>query len=135
MSGLPSAPAVYGGRHSACATRNRSTRRTSPTRRRRLIPQNFPEKVRENALADFGPNLSNIAAKFAGKPEGHKWLSNWIQSPERYHPKSLMPNLQLTPQDAADIASWLLSVPGEWPVTMEVLPLESKEVKTAIDDW
>jgi cbb3-type cytochrome oxidase cytochrome c subunit len=97
-------------------------------------PQNFPEKVRDNALADFGPNLSNIAAKFAGKPEGQKWLTNWIQAPERYHPKSLMPNLQLTPQDAADIASWLLSVPGEWPVKMEVLALESKEVKTAVDE-
>ena len=41
-------------------------------------------------------------------------------APERYHPKSLMPNLQLSPQDAADIASWILSVPGEWPVTVEV---------------
>ena len=87
-------------------------------------PRNFPEKVRENALADFGPNLSNIAAKFAGKKEGQKWLTNWILSPERYHPKSLMPNLQLAEQDAADIASWLLSVAGEWPVTVEVLPLE-----------
>src|SRR5262249_43533848 len=86
-------------------------------------PQNFPEKMRENVLADFGPNISNIAAKFAGKPEGLKWLSNWIQAPERYHPKSLMPNLQLTPQDAADIASWLLSVPGQWPATTDVLPL------------
>ena len=45
-----------------------------------------------------------------------------------------MPNLQLSPQDAADIASWLLSVPGEWPVTTEVLALDSKEVKTAVDD-
>jgi cbb3-type cytochrome oxidase cytochrome c subunit len=97
-------------------------------------PQNFPEKVRENALADFGPNLSNIAAKFAGKPAGQRWLTNWIQAPERYHPKSLMPNLQLTPQDAADIASWLLSVPGEWPVTMDVPALDSKEVKVAVDE-
>ena len=45
-----------------------------------------------------------------------------------------MPNLQLTPQDAADIASWLLSVPAEWPVTMEVLALDSKEVKDAVDE-
>jgi cbb3-type cytochrome oxidase cytochrome c subunit len=97
-------------------------------------PQNFPEKVRENALADFGPNLSNIAAKFAGKPEGQKWLTNWILAPERYHAKSLMPNLQLTPQDAADIASWLLSVPGEWPVTTDVLAVDSKEVKAALDE-
>ena len=31
-----------------------------------------------------------------------------------------MPNLQLSFQDAADIASWILSVPGEWPVKVEV---------------
>ena len=32
--------------------------------------------------------------------EGLKWLSNWINAPEKYHPKSLMPNLQLSSQDA-----------------------------------
>ena len=41
-----------------------------------------------------------------------KWLSNWINNPEKYHPKSLMPNLRLAIQDAADIASWLISIPG-----------------------
>jgi cbb3-type cytochrome oxidase cytochrome c subunit/peptidoglycan hydrolase CwlO-like protein len=97
-------------------------------------PKNFPASVQENALADFGPNLSNIAAKFAGKKEGQKWLTNWILSPEGYHPKSLMPNLQLAQQEAADIASWLLSVPGEWPVTVDVLALDSKEVKGAVDE-
>ena len=51
-----------------------------------------------------------------------------------YHPKSLMPNLQLAQQEAADIASWLLSVPGEWPVTVDVLALDSKEVKEAVDE-
>ena len=42
--------------------------------------------------------------------------------------------LQLAPQDAADIASWMLSVPGEWPVKVEVPPVESKEVKEAVDE-
>ena len=45
-----------------------------------------------------------------------------------------MPNLQLSPQDAADIASWILSVPGEWPVTVDVPAVESKEVKDAVDE-
>ena len=83
-------------------------------------PKGFPAAAQEYALADFGPNLSNIAAKFQSQPEGLKWLSNWIGAPEKYHPKSLMPNLQLSPQDAADIASWILSVPGEWPVKVDV---------------
>jgi cbb3-type cytochrome oxidase cytochrome c subunit/peptidoglycan hydrolase CwlO-like protein len=97
-------------------------------------PKGFPTSVRDLARADYGPNLSNIAAKFASKPDGQKWLTNWINSPDKYHPKSLMPNLQLSLEDAADIASWLLSVPAEWPVKVEVAPLESKEVQEAIDD-
>jgi cbb3-type cytochrome oxidase cytochrome c subunit len=97
-------------------------------------PKGFPATAQEYAQADFGPNLSNIAAKFQSKPEGLKWLSNWIGAPEKYHPKSLMPNLQLSPQDAADIASWILSVPGEWPVKVELPPVDSKEVKEAVDE-
>ena len=45
-----------------------------------------------------------------------------------------MPNFQLSLQDAADIASWILSVPGEWPVKVEVPGVESKEVKDAVDE-
>jgi cbb3-type cytochrome oxidase cytochrome c subunit len=97
-------------------------------------PKGFPASVQKNALADFGPNLSNIAAKFPSKPQGLKWLTNWIMAPEKYHPKSLMPNLQLSEQDAADIASWVLSVPGEWPVKVDVPGVDSKEVTGAIDE-
>ncbi len=97
-------------------------------------PKTFPASVQQNALADFGPNLSNMAAKFQGKDQGLKWLANWIQAPERYHPKSLMPNLQLSQQDAADIASWIISVPAEWPVMMDVPAANSKEVTDAVDD-
>ena len=113
---------------------DRPTRLTSPTLLLTYDPKGFPAAVQEYALADFGPNLSNMAAKFQSKPEGLKWLSNWIGAPEKYHPKSLMPNLQLSPQDAADIASWILSVPGEWPVKVDVPPVESKEVKEAVDE-
>lgn len=98
-------------------------------------PKNFPDAVRTYAQADYGPNLGNIAAKFRSEPDkGRKWLSNWIQNPEKYHSKSLMPNLQLTFQDAADIASWLISVPGDWPVHVEVPPIEDKSVATALND-
>ena len=98
-------------------------------------PKNFPESVRTYAQADYGPNLGNIAAKFRSQPDkGQKWLSNWIQNPEKYHPKSLMPKLQFTFQDAADIASWLISVPGDWPVQVEVPPIEDESVATALDD-
>jgi cbb3-type cytochrome oxidase cytochrome c subunit len=97
-------------------------------------PRNFPEAVREFARADFGPNLSNIAAKFQSKPQGLKWLANWINAPDKYHPKSLMPNLQLSFEDAANIASWIISVPGQWPVTVEVAGPDSAGVKQAVDE-
>lgn len=97
-------------------------------------PKMFPESVRDFAKADYGPNLSNIAAKFQSQPQGLKWLTNWIQAPEKYHSKSLMPSLQLSLQDAADIASWIISVPGQWPVRVDVPPVESKEVQESLDE-
>ena len=97
-------------------------------------PKTFPASVQDKAKANFGPNLSNIAAKFQSKAQGLKWLANWINQPEKYHPKSLMPNLQLSLQDSADIASWILSVPGEWPVTVNVPGTDSKDVKKAVDE-
>ena len=90
-------------------------------------PKTFPESVRQYAQADYGPNLGNLAAKFRTQPDkGQRWLANWIQNPEKYHPKSLMPNLQMPFQDAADIAAWLISVPGDWPVKVEVPPVEQQ---------
>ena len=110
-------------RWSSRPTGRTSTPTTSPTRPRPTT-QEFPESVRTYAQADYGPNLGNLAAKFQSEPDkGLKWLSNWIQNPEKYHPKSLMPNLQLPLQDAADIASWLISVPGDWPVKVAVAPV------------
>ena len=45
-----------------------------------------------------------------------------------------MPNLQLSFQDAADIASWILSVPGEWPEPVDVPAVDSAEVKEGLDE-
>jgi cbb3-type cytochrome oxidase cytochrome c subunit len=98
-------------------------------------PSNFPESARTYAQADYGPNLGNIAAKFRGEPDkGLRWLSNWIQNPEKYHPKSLMPYLQLSFQDAADIASWLISVPGDWPVQVSVPAVADQTVASGLTD-
>ncbi len=45
-----------------------------------------------------------------------------------------MPNLQLSYEDAADIASWIISVPGEWPVKVEVPRPDAADVKKAVDE-
>jgi cbb3-type cytochrome oxidase cytochrome c subunit len=105
-------------------------------------PDTFPETVRKYASADYGPNLSSVAAKFASKEQGYRWLANWIQKPESYHAQTLMPNLQLSAQDAADIAGWILSTrsdwgPGSeerfWPIEIEVPPVDSPEVTEGLD--
>src|SRR5262249_21575181 len=101
---------------------------------------NFPEReglgvsVKKFAGADFGPSLSDVAAKFQSNEQGYKWLANWIKAPESYHPKSLMPNLQLSWQDAADIATWILSIPGEWPQPVDMPAVDSPEVRRGVDD-
>lgn len=106
-------------------------------------PDQFPEEVRRYAEADYGPNLSSMAAKFPSREVGYRWLANWIASPERYHPKSLMPNLQLSARDAADIAAWILAAredwsPEEaekfWPVKTDVPPVEDEAVQDGLDE-
>jgi mono/diheme cytochrome c family protein len=72
--------------------------------------------------AVFGPNLSRVAAKI--QPElsaeeakdparadaaRRRWLVQWVMNPNVHHPRTRMPITHLKPEDAADIAEWLLS--------------------------
>ncbi|MEX2168826.1 MAG: PDZ domain-containing protein [Pirellulales bacterium] len=82
----------------------------------------------EGIDSNQGPDLSRLAAKFqSGK--GQRWLYSWLKQPHLYHPRTVMPNLYLDPitqtdangqptgvvsDPAADIASYLLSVPADW---------------------
>ena len=84
--------------------------------------------------ADYRPNLGNIAASSDPSPTRPRMAVQLDPRPEKYHPKSLMPKLQFTFQDAADIASWLISVPGDWPVQVEVPPIQDESVATALND-
>ncbi len=106
-----------------------------PDAKATFAPSEIPvESVRKYAKANFGPNLANIAAKFQSREQGYKWLAHWIKEPEAYHPKTLMPNVQLSEKDAADIASWMISVPGEWPVNVKIAPVDSREVTDGLND-
>ncbi len=58
--------------------------------------------------ANFGPNLSRLAAKVSGD-NGRRWLIQWIINPNIYHPRTRMPITHLTPKEAGQVADWLLS--------------------------
>jgi cbb3-type cytochrome oxidase cytochrome c subunit len=68
--------------------------------------------------AEFGPNLSRLAAKIAPEVGGddakRRWVIQWVMNPNVYHPRTRMPITHLTPSDAADIAEWLLTQPADW---------------------
>ena len=68
----------------------------------------------------FGPNLTRIAAKLGTKPgdeaSARRWLVQWILNPSFHIPRTWMPITHLTPEEANDVASWLLSQQvKDWP--------------------
>lgn len=68
-----------------------------------------------------GPELSKIHGKLKAGKAGFDWLYTWIREPERYHPRTKMPNFFLKPEGsgeaatdaAADIAAFLLKLEGD----------------------
>ncbi len=56
-------------------------------------------------LRNFGPNLNDAGSKLS---EG--WLYAWLKDPQAYFPETLMPDLRLTDQEAADIAAYLMTL-------------------------
>lgn len=66
-----------------------------------------PEKSKEARTIDslrreHGPNLIGLGTK-----TGKAWLYHWLKDPNRYHPQTLMPNLRLSDNEAADAAAYL----------------------------
>jgi len=63
--------------------------------------------------ANFGPDLSQVAAKLGTSAGGGQsariWLAQWIKDPHVHSPRSRMPVTHMSDQEAADIAEWLLS--------------------------
>lgn len=86
--------------------------------------------------ADFGPNLSKIAAKIRPGKEGFEWLYTWIREPERHHKRTRMPDLFIDPfkqgdalvDPAADIAAYLLKDGPQKYEAIEVTDTELDEL-------
>lgn len=86
----------------------------------------FPESKSFRPASELvqGPDLSGLSAKLAAdrNPNGRKWLYSWIKEPNRYHTRTVMPDLFLNPEKDADgkatgpdpaddVVEYLLSVP------------------------
>ena len=56
----------------------------------------------------FGPDLSSVGSKL--RPE---WIYRWVMDPKSYDPKTRMPSLRLTVQEALDITSYLMTLRDE----------------------
>jgi mono/diheme cytochrome c family protein len=55
----------------------------------------------------FGQPLENI-----GNKTSYEWIYNWVRDPKHYNPATYMPNLRLTDQQAADVATYLSGLKG-----------------------
>jgi cytochrome c2 len=82
--------------------------------------------------AEFGPDLSHVAAKLGTKAgdeaSARRWLVQWILNPQAHHPRTRMPYTHLNAEDAAAVAAWLLSQGKDWKG--EVVPDVADAVKT-----
>lgn len=78
-----------------------------------------------------GPDLSRLGAKL-NTEKGRRWLYSWVKQPNRYHARTVMPELYIDPiveknaqnqptgvvtDPAADITAFLLGVPTDWQPT------------------
>ncbi len=53
----------------------------------------------------FGQPLENI-----GNKTSYEWIYNWVRDPKHYSPATYMPNLRLTDQQVADVATFLTTL-------------------------
>jgi cbb3-type cytochrome oxidase cytochrome c subunit len=53
----------------------------------------------------FGQPLENI-----GNKTTYEWVFNWVRDPKHFSPGTYMPNLRLTDQQAADVATYLMTL-------------------------
>jgi cytochrome c2 len=59
-------------------------------------------RTRAQLNQEHGPNLIGLGTKTS-----QEWLYNWLKNPKRYHPKTRMPDLRLSDQEAMDAAAYL----------------------------
>lgn len=104
--------------------------------------------------SNFGPNLSRLVSKLGVTPDqpqtSRAWLVQWLMNPKIHSARTLMPNTQMTVNEADDIAAWLMAQPSDWkgvpvdPAERETLKalarvylqksLTNSQMKSVLDD-
>jgi mono/diheme cytochrome c family protein len=87
----------------------------------------------------FGPNLSRVAAKIVPatkeKDAKRRWIVQWLLDPNVHSPRTKMPSVHLTVEQASQIGAWLLSQPVEEDEEYKAWneSQEAPDLKTLID--
>ena len=55
----------------------------------------------------FGQPLENLGSKTT-----YEWIFNWVRDPKHYSPSTYMPDMRLTEQQVADVATYLVGLTG-----------------------
>lgn len=69
------------------------------------ILKQYMDEWQYRRLRSQGPQLAGIGSK-----SDVNWIYAWVKNPKQYNPRTKMPNLRLTDQEAADIASYLATL-------------------------
>ena len=72
----------------------------------------------------FGQPLENI-----GNKTTYEWIYNWVKDPKHYSPNTYMPNLRLSDQQVADVATYLITLKGP-----QGAPPKATPDQAAVDD-
>jgi mono/diheme cytochrome c family protein len=115
-AGNPVDPAVVTKATTPAAEKDKKARQDNG---RRLLTERgcLACHAREDAPVDsesnFGPNLSRVAAKIkpaeGGETAKRRWLVQWILNPNVHYARTRMPVTHLKPDEAGDVAEYLLS--------------------------
>ena len=77
----------------------------------------------------FGQPLENI-----GNKTTYEWIYDWVKDPKHYSPNTYMPNLRLSDQQAADVATYLVSLKGGTGDAAKATP-DQKAVDDILTDY
>jgi|GEM_PF-2522762 len=107
------------------------TRKKEITSRNKALAQTLdevPDQFRRSR--SHGPMLAGTGSK-----TDRDWLYAWLKNPKSYHPKTRMPNLRLSDQEAADVATYLASLHDKVTDEKKLGASDSKVVRSVTIEY